>query len=60
MIFQATKSFMSVLVQPLIQTSSNSLVEELTAATATELYLNSSFYSHYAYLVSLSKLSKYF
>ena len=36
-------------------TDSNSLVEDLTAATATKLYLNSSFYSHHPYIVSLSQ-----
>ena len=36
-------------------TGSNSLVEDLRAATAIELYLNSSFYSHHPYIVSLSQ-----
>ena len=35
-------------------TGSNSLVEGLRAATAIELYLNSSFYSHRPYILSLS------
>ena len=34
-------------------TGSNSLVEDLRAATAIELYLNSRFYSYDPYLVSL-------
>ena len=37
------------------RTGSNSLVEDLRAATATELYLNSRFYSHHPYLVFLSQ-----
>ena len=36
-------------------TGSNSLVEDLRAATAIELYLNSSFYSHHPYIGSLSQ-----
>ena len=44
--------FSSVLIY---LTGSNSLVEDLRAATAIELYLNSSFYSHHPYIVSLSQ-----
>ena len=36
-------------------TGSNSLVQDLRAATAAELYLNSSFYSNDPYIVSLSQ-----
>ena len=36
-------------------TGSNSLVEDLRAATATELYLNSNIYRYHPYLVSLSQ-----
>ena len=37
-------------------TASNSLVEDLRAATVIELYLNSSFYSHHPYIVSLKTI----